>query len=107
MRKQKFLLFISAIILSIISWINYGRFVYITSIDPKLDIQAYDQKYFSNYPSFIAGIDKINIAIMIVIAVSIVLITASGYLSSSVKIFAWVVQAINIAIFTMLVMAYI
>jgi len=104
--KSKKILFLSAIILSILGWINYTRFVYITSIDPYLSVDEYDKKYFSGYPTLLAGINKINIATIIMLAASIALVAASGYLTSKFKIFCWIIQAINIIVFSMLVMAY-
>ena len=96
--------FVSGLVLSIIGWITYGRFVYINSIDPELTIAEYDQKYFSNYPSLIGGINRINITTLALIAASIVMITASGFLSNRSKVFAWIIQGVNITVLCMLVM---
>jgi hypothetical protein len=108
MKNLRFSLFffITATFLSFLGWISYARFIYITSIDPDLSIAEYDQKYFSDYPSLLDGVNKANIATIIIIAASIVLITASGYLSSRFKVLAWIIQGMNIIVFSMLVMAY-
>ena len=104
--KSKKIFFLSGIVLSVLGWINYARFVYIASIDPYLSLAEYKKKYFSDYPTLLAGINKMNIITMIVLTVSIVLITASDYLTGKFKIFCWITQAINIIVFSMLVMAY-
>lgn len=104
--NSKKILFLSGIILSVIAWISYARFCYITSVEPDLSIKEYDKRYFSDYPPLLEGINKTNIATIIILATSIALITASGYLTSKFKIICWVIQAINIVVFSMLVMAY-
>ena len=104
--KSKRILFFSGIILSVLGWINYARFVYIVTIDPYLSLAEYKKKYFSDYPTLLAGINITNIITIIVLAISITLITASGYLMGKFKIFSWVIQTINIIVFSMLVMAY-
>jgi len=104
--NSKKIFFLSGIILSILGWINYARFVYIVSIDPYLSLAEYKKKYFSDYHTLLAGINKMNIVTIIALAASIALITASGYLTNKFKIFCWVIQIINIIVFSMLVMAY-
>jgi hypothetical protein len=104
--RNQLSLIITGILLSVIAWISYARFWYITSVDPDLSISEYDKKYFSDYPPLLDGINKTNIATIIILAASIALITASGYLTGKFKIICWIIQAINIIVFSMLVMAY-
>ena len=103
---MKRIFFILSLIFSLFGWISYARFVYITSVEPDLGVHEYDKKYFAGYPQLIDGINKANIATIIVLVASIVLITASGYLSGRYKVLAWIVQVLNIIVFSMLVMAY-
>jgi hypothetical protein len=104
--KSKKIFFLSGIVLSVLGWISYARFWYITSVEPDLSINEYDKRFFSDYPPLLDGINKTNIATIIILAASIVLITASGYLSGKFKVIVWTIQAINIIVFSMLVMAY-
>lgn len=108
MRKKKTVCFIIASVLSIIGWIIYGRFVYITTVDPDLSISEYDKKYFANNPSLLSGIDEINITTIIVLAIALSLIAFSGYLLSKTKMktLAVSLMILDVLVLSMLVMAY-
>ena len=104
--KSKAILFLSSIILSILGWISYGRFVYVTTIDPDLTIEGYDKKYFSNFPKLLNGIDKTNAATAIILALAILLIIFSGFLTKKYRIFAYIILILDGIIIAMLSFAY-
>ena len=104
--KIKLFLYLSGIIFSILGWIGYARFVYITTIDPDLTIEGYDKKYFSTFPKLLNGIDKANAATAIILVLAVVLIIFSGFLFKRYRVFAYIFLILDSMIIAMLAFAY-
>lgn len=101
-----FILFFLSLLLSLIGWINYARFVYITSVDPELTIPEYDEKYFKNYPKWLNGIDKFNLATIIILGLAIIFVFSSGYLKKKLKTFDYIIIIVDGTVIGMLLFAY-
>jgi len=104
--KSKTILFLSSIIFSILGWISYGRFVYVTTIDPDLTIEGYDKKYFSTFPNLLNGIDNVNAATAIILVLGIILIAFSGFLFRRYRVFTYIFLILDSMIIAMLAFAY-
>ena len=108
MKKQivSLTIFTVSIFLSVLGWFNYGRFVYITSVEPDLSIAEYDKKYFANYPIWLRSIDKVNLATVIILILAILLIIISGYLNRKSKIIAYIILILDGIVTGMVFFAY-
>lgn len=105
-KKISLILFIVSIFFSLAGWINYGRFVFITSIHPDFSIEEYNEKYFANYPLGLKSIDNVNMATLIILILAIGLLVISGYLGGKSKIFPYVILILNGIVIGMLFLAY-
>ena len=71
---SKIILFlVVGIVLSLIGWYNYAKFVYVTVQDPDFTELQYNEKYFNKYPSWLADINTINIFTAIILIIAIIL----------------------------------
>ena len=99
-------MFSLSIFLSLLGWFYYARFVYITSVEPDLSIAEYDKRYFANYPIWLRGIDKVNLATVIILVLAILFIIISGYLNRKSKILAYTILILDGIVMGMLMLAY-
>ena len=106
--KIKFqgLLYTTALLLSMFAWVNYVRFVIITTIDSELSIKEYDKKYFHQFPNWLNGIEKMNLAIVTSSVLAILLIIFSGYLTKKYNFIAYIILIMDAATFGMISVAY-
>lgn len=104
--KASLIVLIFTILLSIAGWLNYARFVYITSIDPDLTIPQYDEKYFSQYPDWMNGINESNITTISILSLAIILMIFFVTMMKKIKPFPIIIFILNGLIILMLGMAY-
>ena len=106
LKKVSLAIFIIALLFSLAGWLNYARFVYITSIDPNLTIQQYDAKYFSKYPAWLNGVNEINIASIIILVLAIILMAIFIYIRKQLKVPVLIILILDGLIILMLLFAY-